>query len=84
LRIVKQTSANAYVLQTGSCDIAFKASQTGAQVSGLGTIRCTDGNAGSAVISKLAVSDHALRMNLVLTDPPPLRCIQEVVLTGVN
>ena len=84
LRIVKQTSANAYVLQTGSCDIAFKASQTGAQVTGVGTIQCTDGTTGGAVISKMTVSENAMRMNLVLTDPPPLRCIQEVVLTGVN
>ena len=84
LRIVKQTSANAYVLQTGSCDITFKASQAGAQVSGLGSIQCKDGPAGSAVISKMTVNDNAMRMNLVLTDPPPRRCIQEVVLTGVN
>ena len=72
------------MLQTGSCDIAFKASQTGVQVTGVGTIQCTDGTTGGAVISKMTVSENAMRMNLVLTDPPPLRCIQEVVLTGVN
>jgi hypothetical protein len=84
LRITKQTAPDAYLLQTGSCDIAFKASQTGAQVSGVGTIQCTDGSGGSAVISKMNVNDSAMRMNLVLTAPAPLRCIQEVVLSGVN
>jgi hypothetical protein len=84
LRITKQTAPDAYLLQTGSCDIAFKVSQTGAQVSGVGTIQCTDGSGGSAVISKMNVTDNAMRMNLVLTAPAPLRCIQEVVLSGVN
>lgn len=84
LRITKQAAANAYLLQTDSCDIAFKASQKGSHISGVGTIQCTDGTGGSAVISKLAVGDKDMRMNLVLTDPPPLRCIQEAVVTGVN
>lgn len=84
MRIVKQTSANAYLLQTGSCDIAFKASQAGGQVSGVGTFQCEDGAVGSAVISKMTVSDQVMRMNLVVTDAPPLRCIQEAVVTGVK
>jgi hypothetical protein len=72
------------LLQTGSCDIAFKASQAGGQVSGVGTFQCEDGAAGGTVISKMTVSDQVMRMNLVLTDAPPLRCIQEAVVTGVK
>lgn len=84
MRITKKTAAHTYLLQTGSCDITFKASQAGAQVSGVGTFQCEDGSAGSTVISKMTVSDQAMRMNLVLTDAPPLRCIQEAVLTGLK
>jgi hypothetical protein len=32
----------------------------------------------------MTVSDQVMRMNLVLTDAPPLRCIQEAVVTGVK
>lgn len=84
MRITKKTAAHTYLLQTGSCDITFKASQAGAQVSGVGTFQCEDGTGGSTVISKLTVSDQTIRMNLVLTDAPPLRCIQEAVLTGLK
>lgn len=84
MRITKQTAAHTYLLQTGSCDITFKASQAGAQVSGVGTFQCEDGTRGSTVISKMTVNDQAMRMNLVLTDAPPLRCIQEAVLTGLK
>ena len=84
MRITKQTAAHTYWLQTGSCEITFKASQAGAQVSGVGTFQCEDGTGGSTVISKMTVSDQVMRMNLVLTDAPPLRCIQEAVLTGLK
>jgi hypothetical protein len=84
MRITKKTAAHTYLLQTGSCDITFKATQTGAQVSGVGTFQCEDGTGGSTVISKLTVSDQTIRMNLVLTDAPPLRCIQEAVVTGLK
>lgn len=84
MRITKKTDAHTYLLQTGSCDITFKASQAGAQVYGVGTFQCEDGTGGSTVISKLTVSDQTIRMNLVLTDAPPFRCIQEAVLTGLK
>lgn len=84
MRISKQTAAHTYLMQTGSCNITFKASQAGAQVSGVGTFQCEDGTVGSTLISKMTVNDQTMRMNLVLTDAPPLRCIQEAVLTGLK
>lgn len=84
LRITKQTAANTYLLRTDSCTIPLKASQTGAQIQGVGTIQCDEDPGGTVVISKMNVSANTMRMNIVITAPPAFQCVQEAVLTGVN
>ncbi len=84
MRIVQQTGSQTYWMQTGDCDLNIQVKQTGVLASGVGTFQCMDRAAGSVVISKMMASENVLRMNLLLTDSGPVRCIQETVFGGVK
>lgn len=81
---ITQRSPNAYLVTTDSCRISFSASQSGSQVQGVGTMQCVDGPESTVAISKMIVSADTMRMNIVVTEPPAFRCVQEAVLTGVK